>query len=76
MSPIVTTYSPQQAADLLGIPKSTILAAIERDELPAIRWNSRVYRITAIDAALFYASRGGRLRSTTSPTPPTHKTDD
>jgi excisionase family DNA binding protein len=71
MKPLVTTYKPQQAADLLGLPKSTILAAIERGELPAMRFNARVYRITAVDCAAWYASKGGRLKSTTPATPTT-----
>ena len=68
MKPLVTTYSPQQVADLLGLPKSTILAAIERDELPAIKFNARLYRITATDCAAWYAMKGGKLKSTTPPT--------
>jgi excisionase family DNA binding protein len=66
MKPILTTYSPQAVADLLGLPKSTVLAAIEKGELPAIRYNARVIRITAVDSAAWFASKGGRLRSTTS----------
>jgi excisionase family DNA binding protein len=69
--PLVVSYSPQEAADLLGIPKSTVLTAIERDELPAIRYNARVFRITATDCAAWYASRGGRMKSTTSTSPTT-----
>jgi excisionase family DNA binding protein len=69
MNPLVITYAPKQVSDLLGLPKSTVLAAIERAELPAIRFNARVYRITALDAAVWYASKGGRLKSTTSATP-------
>lgn len=69
MKPLVTTYSPQQVSALLGLPKSTVLSAIERGELPAIRWNARVYRITATDAAAWYCTKGGRLKSTTSTTP-------
>lgn len=71
MKPLVTTYAPQQVADLLGLPKSSILAAIERDELPAIRINQRVYRVTATDCAIWWATKGGRLKSTTSTTPTT-----
>lgn len=71
MKPLVTTYSPQQAADLLGLPKSTILAAIDRNELPAIKFNARLYRITATDCAAWFAMKGGRLRSTTPTTPTT-----
>jgi excisionase family DNA binding protein len=69
MNPLVISHSPKQVSALLGLPKSTVLAAIERDELHAIRFNARVYRITATDAALWYASKGGRLKSTTSATP-------
>jgi len=68
MKPIVATYKPQQVAELLGLPKSTILAAIERDELPAIRYNRRVYRVTATDAAAWYCMKGGKLKSTTPTT--------
>lgn len=68
MQPLITTYSPQQVSDLLGVPKSTVLAAIDKGELPAIRWNRRVFRITATDAALWFALHGGRLKSTTSTT--------
>lgn len=68
MKPLIVTYSPQQAADLLGVPKSTVLAAVKAGELPVIRWNQRVFRVTATDAATWYASRGGRLKSTTPPT--------
>jgi excisionase family DNA binding protein len=71
MKPLITTYSPQQVSDLLGLPKSTVLSAIERGELPAIRFNARVYRITAIDAGAWFAAKGGRLKSTTSTTPTT-----
>jgi excisionase family DNA binding protein len=71
MQPLVKTYSPQQVSDLLGVPKSTVLRAIELDELPALRWNSRVFRITATDAAAWYASKGGRVKSTTPTTPTT-----
>ena len=71
MKPIITTYSPQQVSDLLGLPKSTVLAAIERDELPAIRFNARVYRITATDCAAWFSMKGGRLKSTTPTTPTT-----
>ena len=71
MKPLVTTYPPQQAADLLGLPKSTILAAIDRGELPAIKINRRVYRITATDCSIWWATKGGRLKSTTSTTPTT-----
>jgi excisionase family DNA binding protein len=72
MNPLVIAYSPKQVSDLLGLPKSTVLAAIERAELPAIRYNARVYRITAIDVAVWYASKGGRLKSTTSANPTAH----
>ena len=76
MKPLVTTYSPKQVADLLGLPKSTVLAAIERNELAAIRFNQRVYRVAAVDAAAWYATKGGRVKSTTptTPTTPTTKT--
>ena len=69
MKPLVQTYAPQQVSDLLGLPKSTILAAIDRGELPAIKFNRRVFRITATDAAIWYSSKGGRLKTT--PTTPT-----
>ena len=74
MKPLVTTYSPQQVADLLGLPKSTVLGAIERNELAAIRFNQRVYRITAVDCSAWYAARGGRVKSTTPTTPTTPTT--
>ena len=63
MQPIITTYPPAQAAELLGIPKSSILAAVKSGVLPCIRWNRRTFRITATDLAIWYASKGGMLRS-------------
>lgn len=69
MNPIVKTYSPQEVADLLGLSKATILGAVKTGELPAIRYNARVFRVAAVDCAAWYALRGGRLRSTTSTTP-------
>lgn len=71
MRTIVETYSPKKTADMLGIPVSTIRAAVHSGELPAIRYNQRVWRITAVDAAAWYATKGGRIRSTTSTTPTT-----
>ena len=71
MKPLVKTYSPQEVADQLGMSKATILAAVNAGELPAIRPNQRVIRITATDAALWYASIGGRLKPTTPATLPT-----
>lgn len=68
MKPLIQTYSPAQVSDLLGLPKSTILAAIDRGELPAIKFNRRVFRVTATDAAIWYSTKGGRLKSTTCTT--------
>ena len=68
MQPIITTYAPSKAAALLGIPKSSILAAVKTGVLPCIRWNRRTYRITATDLAIWYASKGGRLRNSTTST--------
>ena len=76
MKPLISTYPPAQAAELLGIPKSSILAAIKSGALPCIRYNRRCFRVTAVDLAAWYASAGGRLKhsttcttSTTSPLP-------
>ena len=74
MKPLIITHSPQEVSELLGVPKSTILSAIERNELPAIRWNRRVFRVTAVDCALWYATKGGRLKSTTPTTAATAPT--
>ena len=77
LKPLVATYSPKQAAALLGFQKSTILAAIDKGELPAIRANARVIRITATDAAAWYAVKGGKLKATpaTSTTPASSATE-
>lgn len=59
----IKTYSPAGVADFLGVSKKTILAAIKSGALPAVRYNGRVYRITATDAAIYYAARGGKLKT-------------
>ena len=71
MKPLIATYAPSKAAALLGIPKSSILAAVKAGVLPCIRWNRRTFRITATDLAIWYASKGGRLRNSTTCTSPT-----
>lgn len=65
-------HSPAEAADLLGISVRTIRRAVLAGELPAVRYNRRVWRISAVDCAAWYAVKGGRLSTsgktiTTSP---------
>lgn len=66
-------HSPKEAADLLGVSVRTLRRAVEADELAVVKYNSRVWRFSAVDLAAWYASRGGRLstsrtRATTSTT--------
>ena len=68
MKPLISTYKPAQAAELLGISKLTILSNIKSGALPCIRYNRRCFRITAVDLAAWYATAGGRLKSSTTHT--------
>ena len=55
-----TTYkihTVQEVAQILGLPKKTILRAIKTNELPCIKINQRVFRVSAIDASVWYLSK-------------------
>jgi excisionase family DNA binding protein len=54
-------HSPQEAADILGISKRTLRRAVEAGELPCIKYNSRTWRFSAVDLALWHLSKGGKL---------------
>lgn len=43
------TYSPGECAVTCGVPTRTILTAIRKGELPAVRFNARVLRIARSD---------------------------
>jgi excisionase family DNA binding protein len=64
-----TTYSPKELARFWSCSRKTILRAIESGDLVAIRLGPKTIRVTAVDAAAFYA-----MRSNLSPsgTPGTH----
>jgi len=68
-------HSPREVAALLGLSTKTVRRAIVSKELPCVIYNRRVWRISAIDAALWYASRGGRVstKSTSGTTSPDEK---
>lgn len=51
------THSPAETAEILGLSKKTIYRAIKIGELPVIRINARVIRISAIDSALWFATK-------------------
>jgi excisionase family DNA binding protein len=59
MKPIF--HSPSEAAEMLGLSVRTLRRAVNAGELPAIRYNSRVWRFSAVDLAAWFAKRGGRL---------------
>ena len=64
-------HSPAEAAALLGISKKTLRRAVDAGELPCVKYNSRVWRFSAVDLAAWYALRGGRLSTSgTSGTSP------
>lgn len=43
------SYSPGECAVACGIPRRTVLRAIRAGELPALRFNARVVRVTRRD---------------------------
>ena len=49
MSQTERTYRPGEAAAVCGVPVRTVLRAISRAELGAIRYNARVICITHAD---------------------------
>lgn len=57
-------HPPKEAADLLGISVKTLYRAVADGELPAIKYNSRTWRFSAVDLAAWYATKGGRLSTT------------
>jgi excisionase family DNA binding protein len=57
----ITYYKPKEASDFLGISVRTLRRAVIAGELPAIRYNSRTWRFSAVDLAAWYATKGGRL---------------
>ena len=54
-------YTPSEASDLLGISKRTLRRAVKAGELPCVQYNARVWRLSAVDLAAWYATKGGRL---------------
>jgi hypothetical protein len=67
MKPLVT-YSPKSLAAFWGCSTKTILRAIESGDLVAIRLGQKTIRITATDAAAFYAIRSNLSASVPSVT--------
>jgi hypothetical protein len=55
-------YSPRQLARHWSVHVETILREIRAGNLIALRINRRVYRISEIDAAAFYATRCAMVR--------------
>jgi excisionase family DNA binding protein len=62
-------FSPGEVAALAGIPVKTVRGAIDRGELPVMRYNSRVWRIARADVVKWQAARlstpTGRRQGTT-----------
>jgi excisionase family DNA binding protein len=61
--------APSEVADLLGVSHDTVLRAVARGELPAIRLGARLVRIARTDVDAWLAARAvtprkRRLRST------------
>ena len=54
-------YTPYEASDLLGRSKRTLRRAVKAGELPCVQYNARVWRLSAVDLAAWYATKGGRL---------------
>lgn len=54
-------FSPQELADFWGVSRRTILRAIRRGDLPAVRIGPQSIRITRVDAAAYYARKSSGL---------------
>lgn len=57
----VKYYSIKEAASMLGISAKIIRLAIAKNELPCIKYSERTWRVSAVDLALFYSLKGGKL---------------
>ena len=54
-------HSPADLAALWGVSRKTVLRAIRRGDLPAVRVGPQCIRVTPVDAAAFYAARSSGL---------------
>ncbi|RYD17969.1 MAG: DNA-binding protein [Verrucomicrobiaceae bacterium] len=68
----IQTRTPGEIALKYGLSLKTIYRAVQAGDLPCLRINRRVFRITDVDAALWYLAKG---MSTTSTTPNGENTD-
>jgi excisionase family DNA binding protein len=50
------TYTPTEAAELLGVSTPTVLRYLARGRIGHTRWSRREIRITAADIAAFLAA--------------------
>ncbi len=50
-------FTPQDLAEQWGVHRKTVLRAIRRGDLPAVRIGPQTIRVTEVDAAIFYAKR-------------------
>jgi len=57
-------HSPQEASEIFGISVRTLRRAVESGELSCVKYNSRVWRFSAVDLGAWYATKGGRLSTT------------
>lgn len=54
-------HSPQDIADTWGVSRKTVLRAIRRGELPAVRIGPQSIRIMPVDAAAYYLKKSVNL---------------
>lgn len=54
MNPPPKSYSPKQLAELWSCHRKTILRAIRRGDLPAVKIGPQTVRVMAVDAGVYY----------------------
>ncbi|MFK7849632.1 MAG: hypothetical protein AB8D78_01535 [Akkermansiaceae bacterium] len=58
-------HSPKEVAAITGLKKRDVLEAIRKGELPTVKLNKRNFKISAVGAAAWYTTKGGRTSGTT-----------
>ncbi|MES2920191.1 MAG: helix-turn-helix domain-containing protein [Verrucomicrobiota bacterium] len=61
------TNTPCEVAGKYGLSMKTIYRAVKAGELPCVRINARVFRITEVDAAAWWLLKGMSTSGTTLP---------